>query len=98
MGSEHWGEPPIFAMPRRDNLFVMLNQVDRLILHPRGNEKNRDAYFWCDGVDQLPAEFEASGADIMLGPEDRPEYGQREIAVRDVDGNTLVFSEDISAR
>ena len=93
----YWGSPPVFAMPQRDGFIVMLNQVDRLTPRPNGKQELWDAYFWCTGVDQLFAAFQASGADILHGPENRPEYGQREIAVRDLDGYMLVFAEDLNA-
>ncbi|MDH3439730.1 MAG: hypothetical protein OEM63_03175, partial [Gammaproteobacteria bacterium] len=65
---EYWGDPPGFAMPHRDRFIVMLNQVDRLEPAPNGNEDIWDAYFWCTGVDDLFAEFEAAGARIEHGP------------------------------
>ena len=92
---EYWGDPPGFAMPHRDRFIVMLNQVDRLAPAPNGNEGIWDAYFWCTGVDDLFAEFEAAGARIEHGPENRDSYGMREIGVRDLDGYFLVFAEHI---
>ena len=93
--SRYWGEPPVFAMPHRDDFIVMLNQVDRLTPQPSGKEQVWDAYFWCTGVDELHREFRAAGADLIHGPEDREAYGMREIGVRDLDGYFLVFAEDI---
>ena len=91
----YWGDPPVFAMPQRDNFIVMLNQVDRLSPRPGSEEETWDAYFWCTGVDDLYAEFRGAGADLIHGPEDQHAYGMREIGVRDLDGYFLVFAEDI---
>jgi predicted lactoylglutathione lyase len=92
---EYWGEPPTFAMPRRDKFIVMLNQVGCVPPHPNGKEEIWDAYFWCNGVDELFDEFTQSGADIFHEPVNREVYGMREIAVRDLDGYLLVFAEEI---
>ncbi len=92
---EYWGDPPGFAMPQRDGFIVMLNQGERLAPRPNGTEEIWDAYFWCTGLAELYEEFQAAGADIMHGPQDRELYGMREIAVRDVDGYMLVFAEDL---
>ena len=82
-------------MPHRDNFIVMLNQVDRMPPRPNGNEEIWDAYFWCNGVDELFEEFTKSGADLFHEPTNRDLYGMRELAVRDADGYLLVFAEDL---
>jgi len=92
---EYWGDPVGFAMPHRDGFIVMLNQVDRLQPRPNGGDDIWDAYFWCNGVDDLFAEFRGAGADIVHGPADREGYGMRELGVRDLDGYFLVFAEKI---
>ena len=91
----YWGEPATFAMPHRDNFIVMLNQVDRQTPRPNGKQEIWDAYFWCAGVDELFAEFCASGANIFHDPVNRQEYGMREFGVLDHDGYLLVFAEDL---
>lgn len=92
---EYWGDPPRFAMPHRDAFIIMLNQVDRIPPRPCGAENIWDAYFWCRGLSDIYDEFKRSGADIVHGPEDRPSYSMREIAVRDLDGYMLVFAESL---
>jgi len=51
-----------------------------------------DAYFWVEDFDQLYAEVFARGAAIQLPPTDQT-WGTRETAVRDPDGNVLVFGK-----
>ena len=91
-----WGEPPLFAMPSRDELIVMLNQVDRLSPQPNGDGV-WDAYFWCDDADELFSEVEQRGAVVEYAPIDRAEYGNREFAVRDPDGYVLAFGSDLAS-
>ena len=93
-----WGEPPTFAIARRDGLSVMLNQVaagDRL--YPNAGYDGRyDVYFWVGDADALFAELGARGADIVCAPTDQP-YLKREISVSDADGHLHAFGHDISA-
>ena len=90
-----WGDPPVFCIPQRDGLEVMLNQVrpgDNF--RPNADYQGRfDAYFWVHDADALHAEFEGKGADIVCAPEDMP-YGMREFQVRDPDGHLLAFGHD----
>ncbi len=46
--------------------------------------------FFTDEVDDLFAACRDAGAEVLVEPADR-EYGQRDFAVRDPDGNVLVF-------
>ena len=87
-----WGD--CFAMPSRDGFIVMLNQADPDYVKPNGSIDCWDAYFWCDDVDAF---FEAirEKVDVVHGPEDREEYGMREVGIRDPDGYMLVFAHDL---
>ena len=80
-------------MPDRDGYVVMLNQLDGISPRPNG-EANWDAYFWCDDADALHAELAGRNTVIEYAPLDRPLYGMREFAVRDLDGHVLVFGSD----
>ena len=91
--AEYWGDPPVFAMPHRDGIIVMLNQVDGQEPKPNGQEGIWDAYFWCSDVEELYEEFRKTKADIMHRPEFRQRYRMREMAVRDLDGYMLVFAQ-----
>ena len=90
-----WGEPPMFCIPQRDGLSVMLNQVDPGdSFRPNFDHNGRcDAYFWVSDADALFSEYSASGADIVCEPEDQI-YGMREFQVRDPDGHLLIFGHD----
>ena len=91
-----WGEPPEFAMPKRDGFIVMLEQRAGVAPRPHGALGCTDAYFWIEGVDDFASELSQAGADVVEQPVDRPHYGMREFSVRDPDGHLLVFGEDIS--
>jgi len=92
-----WGEPPAFAIARRDAMQVMLNQVGPGdVFQPNGAYDGRySAYFDVRDADALYAEFAANGADVVCAPEDEP-YMMREFSVRDPDGHLLAFGHDIS--
>ncbi|MDJ0654566.1 MAG: VOC family protein [Xanthomonadales bacterium] len=91
-----WGDPPAFAMPRKDGFVVMLNQADTMPPSPNGPRNCWDAYFWVDReLDGFSRRLLEAGADIAYGPEVQPAYGMKELAVRDPDGYMLVFAEDI---
>jgi catechol 2,3-dioxygenase-like lactoylglutathione lyase family enzyme len=93
-----WGEPPCFCMPSRDGVVIMLSQVhDAAIIRPnakaRGDE-SWDAYIWVQDADALCAEFKPRGAIIAYEPSLQQEYGNREFAVRDLDGYLLAFGSN----
>ena len=94
-----WGDPPMFAIPRRDGFEVMLNQVAKGdSFRPNASYDGRyDAYFYVADADGLYAEFAANGADIVCPPDDQP-YGMRELQVRDLDGHLLALGHDISGQ
>jgi catechol 2,3-dioxygenase-like lactoylglutathione lyase family enzyme len=50
------------------------------------------ANFIVDDVDQLHSEFVARGVPIAVGPVDQT-WGNREMYVRDADGNSIRFSQ-----
>jgi uncharacterized glyoxalase superfamily protein PhnB len=91
-----WGKPPVFAIPTREEMRIMLSQQYPARIHPNGaHEGSMDAYFWVRDADALHAEFGANGADILFAPRDETAYGQREFAVRDPDGHVLIFAHSI---
>jgi uncharacterized glyoxalase superfamily protein PhnB len=91
-----WGEPPMFAIARRDGVSVMLNQVGPAdTFRPNGAYDGRfSIYIDTNDADALHAEFAAKGADIVCPPEDQP-YMMREFQVRDIDGHLLGCGHDI---
>jgi uncharacterized glyoxalase superfamily protein PhnB len=92
-----WGEPPMFAIARRDGVSIMLNQVGAGdTFRPNGDYDGRfSVYIDTSDADALYAEFQAKGADIVCPPEDMP-YMMREFQVRDLDGHLLGCGHDIS--
>jgi len=90
-----WGEPPVFCMPERDGVVVMLSQTcDASVIRPnakaRGDE-SWDSYIWVKDADALYAEVEPRGAIVAYGPMLKDEYGNREFGVRDLDGYLIAF-------
>jgi catechol 2,3-dioxygenase-like lactoylglutathione lyase family enzyme len=47
------------------------------------------------GVDDYAAQIEAAGERLTATPKDRPEYGMREAAVRDPDGNDIYIGQEL---
>lgn len=95
---QFWGVPPAFCMPRRDGVTIMLSQTqDASII--RSNAKARgdeswDAYVWVKDADALYAEVKPRGAIIAYEPVLQDEYGNREFAVRDLDGYLIAFGSE----
>lgn len=92
-----WGEPPMFAIARRDGVSIMLNQIDAGdTFRSNGDYNGRfSVYIDTSHADALHAEFQANGADIVCPPEDQP-YQMREFQVRDLDGHLIGCGHDIS--
>ena len=90
-----WGDPPVFCIPQRDGLALMLSQIEQgAEVRPIGwDENDWSAYFWVEDADALHAEFKAGGADISREPQDKV-YGTREFEIRDLDGHVLAFGHD----
>ncbi len=88
-----WGEPPFFAMPKRENIIIMLQVAGEKGL--RHNEGLWDAYFWVRNALQLFDSFKTKGAIIAYEPELRSAYGNFEFAIQDPDGYTLAFGQEV---
>jgi hypothetical protein len=92
-----WGEPPCFCMVKRDGFILMLAQAPagaRLIPHWRVVDKMWNAYFWCDDVEALHAEFVHRGARIDYGLGIKP-YGIKEFGIQDLDGHDVAFGQHL---
>ncbi|WP_146448143.1 VOC family protein [Bythopirellula polymerisocia] len=92
-----WGEPANFCMVRRDNLTVMLSQVDpgtKLVPNWQVVDKMWDAYFWVDNVETLYAQYQKSGAQIDYTLHLKP-YGVKEFGIQDLDGHDIAFGQVI---
>lgn len=92
-----YGEPPDFAILRRDRTFVMLSQKPedhRIVPAWKVKDKLWDAYFWVNDAVALHDEFKAAGAPIDYGPVEQP-YGVLEFGIQDPDGRDIAFGQDI---
>ena len=92
-----WGEPPNFCMVKRDGFIVMLAQARPgapLKPHWKIVSHMWNAYFWCDDVEALHAEFVRCGAhiDYGLGVKD---YGIKEFGIQDLDRHDIAFGQRI---
>ena len=90
-------EPPVFGMVDRDRAEIHLRRADD---GKKGSNRERvgdalDCYIRVDDVEALHAEFKERRAEITLPPT-LQNYGMKEIYVRDPDGYTLCFGEDVS--
>jgi len=95
---EIFGEPPSFAILKRDNMYVMVKQIaDHKHIVPRWTVSAGlwDMYFWVDDVDALYKEFVERGAKIDYELCDQP-YGCREFGTQDIDGHDIGFGQVIS--
>lgn len=95
-----WGDPPSFCMVYRDGLTIMLKQIaDKSLIRPNGNVPNSwDAHVWVRDADALFAEFSDRKARIAYSVCYQEEYGNREFAVRDLDGYVIAFGHHIAAK
>jgi uncharacterized glyoxalase superfamily protein PhnB len=95
-----WGDPPCFCMPHRDGPTIMLSEVDdKTRIRPNGSDGcSWDAYVWVRDANALFAAFKAAGALIVHEPVDRDYYGNREFAIRDLDGHIVAFAHSVAAK
>ena len=92
-----WGDPPDFCMVERDDFTVMLAQAHpgaKLVPHWKVVNCMWNAYFWCNDVEALHAEFVKRGAKIDYGLGIKP-YGIKEFGIQDLDGHDIAFGQRI---
>jgi len=77
------GEPPTFAGVNLDCVQIFLQQGETA---PGGGS----VYFVVGDADELFAFHRDNGVDVAQPPQDQP-YGIRDYAIRDLDGNYLIF-------
>jgi len=94
-----WGEPPCFTIMRRNGAAIMLKQLEETgllrpnsIADPDGGAW--DAYVWIDNADALYTEFGEKGV-TFIQPICDQEYGCRDFTIRDCNGYTLGFGQDL---
>lgn len=88
-----FGDPPTFAILRRDGAYAMFGATDQLITSRRTQREGLfDAYFW---IDDTRAEFElqrSRGATFDYEPCLQP-YGVLEFGTIDPDGHLIGFGQ-----
>jgi predicted enzyme related to lactoylglutathione lyase len=94
-----WGEPPCFTIMTRNGAAIMLGQFEKSgLMRPNSTVDPEggawDAYIWIDNADALFAEFGEKGVTITQPICDQ-EYGCREFTIRDCNGYTLGFGQDL---
>jgi len=94
---EYWGEPPRFAMVRRDDIQIILAlRGEAGTMNPNRKVQAKgtwDAYIDVTGLDVLHEALRAKGARILRGP-GKTSYGTREFEVEDCNGYVLCFGEE----
>jgi hypothetical protein len=90
-----WGEPPEFAILKRDEARIMLGkaQADHVIVpHWQARSGLWNGYFWVNDAKAMFAEMQQRGAIIDYGLEMK-DYGVLEFGIRDLDGQDIGFGE-----
>jgi len=97
----YWGEPPCFGMLHRDRIEFFFSSKGpnapvrpNRLAHP---DFTWDAYVRCRDLDALYQEFKSKGAEIIREPE-VAFYQMKEFEVKDCNGYTLCFAQDVSAQ
>lgn len=90
-----WGDPPDFAMPKRERMILMLSQAkDADLVRPKA--VIWDVYFWVSDAQKLFAEYSEKGAIILREPVYQTGYGNLEFIIEDPDGYTLAFGQELT--
>lgn len=96
-----WGEPPCFTIVMRNGAHIMLSQPEKPgAMRPNSTVDPEqtiwDGYVWINNADALYAEFGEKGVTITQPICDQP-YGCRDFTIRDCNGYTLGFGQDLNS-
>jgi hypothetical protein len=94
-----WGEPPEFAILKRDGCRLMIGKVkddQEIIPYWKQRDGLWNAYFWVRDARALYQEMKESGAIIDYELETKP-YGVLEFGIRDLDDQDIAFGQDLDA-
>lgn len=83
------GAPDFVAGLFKDEIQVML--IGSTGVNVRQEPGTANLSFFADEVDELFSTCRDAAAEVIVEPGDR-DYGQRDFAIRDPDGNVLVFA------
>lgn len=90
-----WGDPPDFAIIRRDGRYVMLGAAPadhEIVPYWKMRTNLWNAYFWVDDAEALFTELKARGARIDYDLCTQP-YNVREFGIQDLDGHDIGFGQ-----
>jgi uncharacterized glyoxalase superfamily protein PhnB len=95
-----WGEPPCFTIVNRNSAYIMLSQQGtpgRMLPNSAGDPEGEswDAYIWIDNADALFEELTQKGVTIVAPICDQA-YGCREFSIRDSNGYTIGFGQNLT--
>ena len=90
------GEPPVYAVMRRDDCEVHLQIRRRTVFAGERGSFEGDAYLFVENVDALYEELKGNGASVLRPPMDEP-YGLRDFTIETPHGHRLAFAERPSA-
>lgn len=94
LGFETWWSADGWHFLKREKFMVMLGECqDDVSAFETGNH-SYFAYVEVEGIDNLYAEYQSGDIEILAEITDRP-WGQREFAIRTIDGHRLMFGEEI---
>jgi len=98
LGFESRSYPPGFAILRRDEIEIFLQQQPGYVAPDDPGRRARHAwnvYIVTDNVEALFAEFSAAGVKISR-PLSTQNYGMKEFDVMDLNGHRLVFAQPVA--
>lgn len=79
---------------KREKFVVMLGECADDVSAFETNNHSYFAYIEVENIDALFEEYSSKEIEILREPEDQP-WGQREFAIRTIDGHRIMFGEEI---
>lgn len=92
-----FGEPPEFAILRRDDACQMIALARPDAVTPRHHARAglMDAYFWVDDAHSLHEQLVMRGARLVQ-PLERQSYGALDFQIETPDGHHIAFGQDLA--
>ena len=94
LGFKTWWSGEGWHFLRREKFMVMLGECpdDRSAFETRNH--SYFAYVDVENIDELYQEYQAKEVEILAEVADKP-WGQREFAIRTIDGHRIMFGEGV---